>query len=297
VKPKITRREELLAAGVAEHEVRRMVRVGELAPLRRGAYSAVPLPSLPEQRHELTVRAAVPELAPNAVVSHASAAVLHGMRLWAVPLRQVHVTRARRSGARRSRVLHVHAAPLDPDEIEEVDGILVTTPARTVIDLARMLPFELAVVVADGALHLEQVTPAELALALQRCVRRPGAPQARRAIAFADGGAMSVGESRSRVAMHRAGLPSPVLQWKVPTRLGTAEVDFGWPQFRAVGEFDGKVKYGRLLKPGQDPGDAVFEEKIREDALRDEDLRVARWIWAEIDHFDPVAERIRRAFR
>src|SRR3712207_8138753 len=35
--------------------------------------------------------------------------------------------------------------------------------------------------------------------------------------------------------------------------------------------FRSKVKYGRLLKPGQDPGDAVFEEKRREDAMRGED--------------------------
>jgi hypothetical protein len=55
-------------------------------------------------------------------------------------------------------------------------------------------------------------------------------------------------------------------------------------------------KYGRLLKPGQDPAAAVVAEKLREDKIRDLDLRVVRWIWAEIDHFDPVAERLCRAF-
>jgi len=74
------------------------------------------------------------------------------------------------------------------------------------------------------------------------------------------------------------------------------EVDFGWPELRTVGEFDGLVKYGRLLKPGQDPADVVVAEKLREDEIRDLDLRVIRWTWADIDHFDPVAERLRRAF-
>jgi hypothetical protein len=56
------------------------------------------------------------------------------------------------------------------------------------------------------------------------------------------------------------------------------------------------VKYGRLLRPGETPGDAVFAEKLREDAFRDEGLRVVRWTWADLDNFAPVAERLRRAF-
>ena len=61
---------------------------------------------------------------------------------------------------------------------------------------------------------------------------------------------------------------------------------FGWEQLRTVREFDGRIKYGRCLRPGQDPGDAVFEEKVREDALRDGGLQVVRWIWAELESFD-----------
>jgi hypothetical protein len=39
--------------------------------------------------------------------------------------------------------------------------------------------------------------------------------------------------------------------------------DLGWEQQRTVGEFDGRVKYGRLLRPGQDPGEAVAQERLR----------------------------------
>ncbi|GAA4698289.1 hypothetical protein GCM10023215_40850 [Pseudonocardia yuanmonensis] len=62
-----------------------------------------------------------------------------------------------------------------------------------------------------------------------------------------------------------------------------------------VGEFDGRVKYGRLLPPGQEPGDAVFAEKIREDAIRAAGWTVLRWTWGELRDFGPVAARLRRA--
>jgi len=101
------------------------------------------------------------------------------------------------------------------------------------------------------------------------------------------------------VAIARAGLPPPVLQWPVRRHDGTliGEVHFGWPQLRTVGEFDGRVKYGKLLRPGEDPADVVFREKLREDALRGEDLGVVRWIWRDIANFSPVADRIRGRFR
>jgi hypothetical protein len=73
--------------------------------------------------------------------------------------------------------------------------------------------------------------------------------------------------------------------------------DFGWPARRCVGEFDGRAKYGRLLRAGETPADAVFREKVREDAIRAQDLGVARWTWDELADFAPVAERIRRLFR
>ena len=55
------------------------------------------------------------------------------------------------------------------------------------------------------------------------------------------------------------------------------------------------MKYGKYLRPGQDPGDAVFAEKQREDRIRDEGLRVVRWIWDELRRFGEVSERLRRA--
>jgi hypothetical protein len=92
-------------------------------------------------------------------------------------------------------------------------------------------------------------------------------------------------------------LPTPVLQWEVRDGDGwlIGRTDFGWPQYGVAGEFDGRIKYGRLLRPGQQPGDVVFAEKVREDELRQTLHTVERWIWADLDSFEATAARIRRA--
>ena len=56
------------------------------------------------------------------------------------------------------------------------------------------------------------------------------------------------------------------------------------------------MKYGRLLRPGQSAGDAVYEEKLREDELRDTGRQVVRWTWPELDTPDVVGGRLLRAF-
>lgn len=66
---------------------------------------------------------------------------------------------------------------------------------------------------------------------------------------------------------------------------------------RVAGEFDGKVKYGRLLQPGESAGDAVFREKRREDAVRDLGWQMVRWTWDEIESPHLVTDRWERAIR
>ena len=292
-------RSRLLAAGYRDDEVRRMCRRRGLVSVRPGAYVDPNDERLrePEARHALAVRAAVEQLGPGAVVSHASAAVLLGIALWGVALDRVHMSRPGSAGGRRSRHLHLNVGSLDGDEVGEVGGIAVTAVPRTVADLMRTLPFEQAVVVADDALHRGLVAGAELADALARSPRRHGTAAALRVLAFADGRAESPGESRSRVRMWRAGLPKPDLQVGVTDGAGRSlgRADFGWPEHGVVGEFDGRVKYGRLLQPGEEPGEVVFREKVREDGIRDSGLRVARWIWAELEPFDDLATRLRRS--
>jgi hypothetical protein len=292
LRPGLNLRPDLLAEGVTDTELRSLRRRGALVTVRPGAYLGGSAPDDDAARHLLAVRAALPRLGCDVVVSHMSGAVLHGLPLWATRLDRVHVTRDHRSGGRRSGVVHLHAAALEADEVVLVDGLPVTSVARTLVDLGRLLPFEPALVPADAALRRRLTTPDALATAIDGSAHRPHNTAARRIVAFADGLAESPGETRSRVAIRRAGLPAPTLQYRV----AGVRTDFAWEEFGTVGEFDGRVKYGRCLRPGQDPGDAVFAEKVREDVLRDDGLQVARWIWSELDTFDAPAARIRRAF-
>lgn len=63
-----------------------------------------------------------------------------------------------------------------------------------------------------------------------------------------------------------------------------------------MGEFDGLVKYGRLVPEGSAPADVVVAEELHEDELRAERLTVVRWMSRDIDRFDRVAARLRRGF-
>ncbi|HEY1973407.1 MAG TPA: hypothetical protein VGH89_36030 [Pseudonocardia sp.] len=286
----------LLATGYTDRQLRGLRERGEISSIRRGTYLAGPPPDHAVDRHRLEARATMEHVDSAAVLSHASAAVWHRLPVWRVPLRRVQIVKARDSGGRRHATVHLYTAPLRPDEIAVVDGLPVTAVARTVVDLARVAPFESGVVTADAALALGVVDEEELRRAAARCAGWPGAPRARQVVAFADRRSESVGESRSRVAMAWAGLPAPIPQWPVHDAYGEliARVDFWWPDSRTVGEFDGRTKYGGTLRPGQNPGDAVFAEKRREDSLRAENLTVVRWTWHDIPAFTTL---VRRALR
>ena len=66
-------------------------------------------------------------------------------------------------------------------------------------------------------------------------------------------------------------------------------------EHKTVGEFDGKIKYGRLLRPRQCVEDLIFDEKVREDAVRDLGLQVIRWIWQDLYRTGVLRGRVRRA--
>ena len=290
-------RREALATGRSDDELGRLVRAGQLRRLRRGAYVDQVLPPNAEDVHRLLVQATVAGLRRPAVVSHQSAAVLHGLPLWNVPLDRVHVTRRPPAWNDTSAVLCCHVARLRDDEVVDVDGLPVTDPVRTALDLARSLPHEAAVVTLDAALHRGLLAQDTLRTRLFDIAGIPGSRSAARAVLAADPRSESVGESRSRVILHRWKLPPSALQYEVRSLPGhlIGRADFAWEEHRLLGEFDGRIKYGRLLLPGQDAGDAVFAEKRREDAMRDENWNVVRWVWSELRRPDRVAARVRRA--
>ena len=288
----------LTAQGFSYDDLVRLTRRGELTRLRRGAYAAVARDGLGrEEQHKRLIHATAAQLLDGSVVSHGSAAVLHGLPVWAAAITHVHVTRSRSGHGKRRSLVHAHRAPLDPADIILVDQVAVTSIVRTVLDLARTLPMAQAVALGDRALR-QGLSPDALSSALLRMERWPGVRQARRAVDFLDPRSESVGESVSRVRLHLDGLPAPALQREILGSNGEviARVDFLWKEQCTVGEFDGKVKYDSLLKPGQSGEQALFEEKVREDLIRDRGLQVARWIWRDLYRPGVIRDRVLRAF-
>ena len=276
---------ELLAKGWSAAELDRRARSGEVQRIRRGAYDWAPAKSLDHRaQHCRLIAATVRQTSVEAAISHMSAAVLHQLPIWNNELERVHITRNQSGGGKVRRYVHLHAAPLAPIDVCEIEGHRVTTPARTVLDLLRTLTMERSVSIGDAALRLG-MTIEELAEVAGRCIGWRGMLQARRAMKFLDARSESVGESYSRVVLDRIGIPAPIPQyevWDQGVLIGRA--DFCWKEFRTLGEFDGKEKYGRLLRPGQTAGDAVFAEKRREDALRDLGWQIVRWLWEDLYH-------------
>lgn len=288
-----------LAHGITDHDLRLMLARDGWHSLRRGHYLP---PALAESlggqaRHRLLVEATLPRLAPDSVLSHQSAAVLHRIDLWRTPLDRVHVTRRHAAAGRRTARSHCHAATLADSDLVEIDGLPVTSLARTIADLGCSLPFEESVAAGDNACFRYGLDPLEVLTALEPLRGARGVGRARSMAKFIDGRSESVGESRSRVILSRLGVPTLELQHEVFDERGflLGRTDFALPHLGVLGEFDGRIKYGRCLRPGQDPGDAVFNEKQREDRLRDEGWQVVRWVWRELSRPDPIVRRFDRA--
>jgi len=139
----------------------------------------------------------------SGVVSHRSAAFLHGWELKVAPERpDVTVRRKRRLSREQADGVAVHYADLDPGDV--VAG--VTSVARTLVDCLRSLPFDEALAVADSALRHRSVTHEQL-VAIAAAVRGPGAPQARRVAREASALAANPFESVTRaIALDVPGL-------------------------------------------------------------------------------------------
>lgn len=224
----------------------------------------------PAARHVMLCFAAVSRLETPVMVSHASAAAFWGLpRLGPWPAR-AHVIDTAVRMATAGRYVQRHTGPLPDDDIARRNGILVTSAARTVLDLAVTAPFRQSVVALDHAYRLGLASPDDLLRRNESRGVQRGSVRAARAIGFADARADRPGESLSRVVIAEAGLAAPELQHTFRSQDGArAVVDFFWPKEGIVGEFDGETKYRDSERwSGLPPEEVVVREKHREDWLR-----------------------------
>lgn len=228
------------------------------------------------------------------MLSHTSAAVLHGLPVDARALNRVTVTKPGTTGGRVAKYLHRYRVPLPAEDVELVGGLVRTTLARTIIDLGRNGELGFAVAAADHALRGGLSTD-DLEAQLDASGRRFGVAGARAMLRLVDARSDSAGESLSRVALWRLGIPPDELQFEVTVGGRCYRSDFAWLQAGVLGEFDGKVKYDELLRPGETAADVVMREKRREADLRAADWWVVRWGYAEVMHPERLERLVRPA--
>lgn len=232
-----------------------------------------------EGRHLARMRAAA-LLRPGLVFSHLSAALAWGLPVIGGDLAIPHSVGAYLGGGRSRTGLRHHSLGL-PTDVHEIDGLRVTAPDLTAVHIAMAYAAEMSVPVLDHGLGQAWMTREGLLARLAQLPHASGAVRAEWAIGFADPSSGSPGESLSRVGIRRLGLPAPELQ--VPFHDGRGligVVDFYWPDHELIGEFDGIGKYLRAeFTDGRGPGEVVIAEKVREDRLRAQGPRVARWGW------------------
>jgi hypothetical protein len=294
------RRKEFVRNGGDAADLRRGHRQGRLLRVTRGVYRTVDpdgdtaIPVYDEAYRQLVI--AVAGRSTERVVSHSSAAVLHGLNQLAPDQTRVHFYV--RAGGRRGREVHLHTGSLTKSDVTSVDGVLLTKLGITACDVARQGSFAQAVAVLDHALRLG-VERAELASIVRRSAKSSGIAVLRRALDVADRNSESVGESLSRsLFIEWSDIPIPSLQVEYRDSSGAliARVDFDW-EGKVVGEFDGKVKYEKHRRPGESVSDAVIREKRREDRLREEGIMVIRWVWGDLKDPRLFRSRIRRVLR
>ncbi len=278
--------------GGADRALRRSAERGQAVRVARGRF-------LPEAewneldhdaKYKAKIHAWVETTRTRQVFSHWSAAALWGYPIIGAWPNRIHVTLGLRAGQRSTRGVTRHLAEFTEGEVVERDGLLVTSPIRTIVDLARVAGFASGVAACDRALSLAKGLPGpnlhierDALLEAAACLTgKRGVRRLRSVAEFADGRSGSAGESLSRVQIARLHLPAPDLQVEIVDRTGqTWHSDFGWPDLALLGEFDGMVKYtrNRYLKE-REVADVVIEEKLREDAMRlASGCGMVRWTW------------------
>jgi hypothetical protein len=164
------------------------------------------------------------------------------------------------TGSRHWPGLRVTQGRIEFDDIVYLEGDQLTSPGRTVWDLARRGSLEDAVVATDALARATGVKPDEL---LRRRDLNPGARGCRRldeVVRLADPRAESPRETRVRLALVLAGLPAPEVQYEVIDEWGrpVARLDLAYPARRVAIEYDGAVHFDEVKARSDRQRDAIL---------------------------------------
>lgn len=171
------------------------------------------------------------------IVAGQSAAAIHGAK-WVDARRPAELLWSNR---RPPKGIRAWSDGFLDDEIEFVDGIRVTTPARTALDLARRYPLDKAVAAIDALGRATQFKMGDVELLVERYKGRRGIREARKVLALVDPGAESPKETWLRLMVLRHGFPPLTTQIPVYNEYGVlvAVLDMGWEDIKLALDYDG----------------------------------------------------------
>lgn len=228
-------RRQLLALGYSARAIEHRRKMGRLHLVTRGVY-AVGWPGLDKRRRWM---AAVLACGDGAVLSHRSAAALLGMGAE-LPGR-IDISVRRRCELRRPGLLVRGRPSLAPEDLGSSEGIPVTSPAQTLVDLATELDIVAVERAVNDADKRDLIDPEALRIALDRHTGMPGVRPLR---GLLDRLTFRLSDSDLEIYFRpiaaAAGLPSPLSKYRV----NGFEVDFFWPDLGLVVETDG-LRYHR----------------------------------------------------
>jgi hypothetical protein len=289
-------------SGVSNNALYSSIKRGETLTIRPGVYlSASAWPTDEMLQHQ--IKALADQMArPYLVASHQTAALSHGLPLLdtsGAASSPPRFTRAPGVGVRSSRTPHVSVREIPLEQLTEVSdgiaqGLRITCPARTAIDLAAELDLSEALMLTDhvarqALIDMRGTNAGDLSLAIQQATIRSMtgaagsvAQQHSRIVAVLQH-TLAIRESPAESASYghfvMSHLPLPVCQKSFTLGRDVVRVDFYWEDFQLVGECDGSVKYDRSLGGS---GDVLVRQNEREQALRELGVAVVRWAAAEI---------------
>lgn len=289
----------------SEAELRRLHSAGEIMRLRTGVFIPRSDTELEvDDGYRFRVHAAAQVLRGRPQFSHDSAAVLLGLPTLGSWSRSVHVLGPRASGGRSHTDIRRHCVGEDPTDLE-IEGLRVTSLARTLIDVGCTSRFIRAVGMMDhglrepkaGELREQIAAPTKEQLLELVAFLAPyrGSARALKAIEFSDGLSGSLLESLSRVQFMLLGMPAPQLQVPFFDEQGLiGYADFYWPELDLIGECDGDFKYDGASSPSGRPGkEVLIAEKAREDRMRRVVTGFVRWDWRTAYDRNRLAAHVR----
>jgi very-short-patch-repair endonuclease len=277
----VVARNQLLALGVGARAIEHRLAHGRLHPIHRGVFAV----GHPVRTPDATWVAAALAAGPDAVLSHRSAAAIWAMRQSSRLVVEVITPRK----LRRPRV-QAHRIVLPDDEVTIERGIPVTTPARTLFDLAAVVSHQQLEAAFNEAEYRRLGSPTSLGALLERYPGRRGTRAVRRLLDEhrRNGRTVtrSVLERRFLAVLDAHDLPRP----RINRVTDHGELDATWSDRRLVVEVDGWAAHGTRK--------AFEEDRARDRALVVAGWRVIRLTWRQLEEeADAIAAQLWKLLR